>query len=536
MPSLLTVTDEDAARGGSLFRDLSQLPASPERFIEASSEISELQSPSGSIARAMEQAEVTPQERRLRSPRPVAGQSNVVEPEPFEGVMLSAEEANERVQGLGLKPFMEETPEDLVDLLARRKKREIALQSILDRSPGTFTSARGIGAQFLAQVKDPINIASAFIPVVGPTRFAAMAGRFGVTRARAITGLTEGAVGAAVVEPIVLGQALSEQADYGLADAFLNVVFGTVLGGGLHVGGGRSADVVTRLRGGTSLPQRIDALPIQSRERLTRTAVAALAEGRQVDISALLRVEEADLAIRRAIVRGETAATEVPAGAQTAPLDARRTETRQLPPEVRQEIESLGEALRQAEPEVARDIVQPIAERARRIEQEGATPSRRSRAPSRQAIQRVTDKLVRNEALTERDAPLARAIAEDATARQRERSAPTASAGPEAEARAREAVQTEARRRPDEAALSVDRAAASEIETQVSSQPASADLVQSAQEELDEAMERLDAVREATGLGAEETAESFAEFDEGISAAQARGRAARAAALCQVRR
>ena len=52
-------------------------------------------------------------------------------------------------------------------------------------------------------------------------------------------------MGAAVVEPIVYGVAQKVQADYGLADSLLNITFGTILGGGLHVGAGKLKDLRT---------------------------------------------------------------------------------------------------------------------------------------------------------------------------------------------------------------------------------------------------------------------------------------------------
>ena len=92
---------------------------------------------------------------------------------------------------------------------------------------------------------DPINIAASFIPVFGQARFAGLVARQGFTRARLAKGVTEGAVGAAIVEPIVYGVAKEVQADYGLADSLLNITFGTILGGGLHVGAGKLKDLRT---------------------------------------------------------------------------------------------------------------------------------------------------------------------------------------------------------------------------------------------------------------------------------------------------
>ncbi len=53
-----------------------------------------------------------------------------------------------------------------------------------------------------------------------------------LNRARAVRGAVEGAVGASVLEPFIYGVAQKVQADYDLYDSFMNVGFGTVLGGG----------------------------------------------------------------------------------------------------------------------------------------------------------------------------------------------------------------------------------------------------------------------------------------------------------------
>ena len=58
-----------------------------------------------------------------------------------------------------------------------------------------------------------------------------------------------------LVEPIVLTAATAEQADYGLMDSFLNVTFGSIIGGGLHVGAGALKDFRTR----RAFEDRVDA-------------------------------------------------------------------------------------------------------------------------------------------------------------------------------------------------------------------------------------------------------------------------------------
>jgi hypothetical protein len=160
-------------------------------------------------------------------------------------VRISRDELNKEYSDLGLF-FKEDEFQSVVDIMVEEKKDEKSRQSIIERGPkgfgvGALKFATGLGVSLF----DPINIAASFIPVFGQARFAGLVARQGFTRARLAKGVTEGAVGAAIVEPIVYGVAKEVQADYGLADSLLNITFGTILGGGLHVGAGKLKDLRT---------------------------------------------------------------------------------------------------------------------------------------------------------------------------------------------------------------------------------------------------------------------------------------------------
>lgn len=162
--------------------------------------------------------------------------------------LISKDILNEKYNPIGLE-FEEDEKQSVVDILLERKKNERRRQDIIQRGPqgilpGTAKFLTGLGVSIL----DPINIASAFVPVVGQARFASVAGRFGINTARTTKGIVEGAVGATLVEPIVYVAATSEQADYGLQDSFLNVAFGSILGGGLHVGAGKLKDIRSQVK------------------------------------------------------------------------------------------------------------------------------------------------------------------------------------------------------------------------------------------------------------------------------------------------
>ena len=169
---------------------------------------------------------------------------------------------NEEYRDLGLY-FERNEYQSVVDIMVDRKKKERERQSIMERGPkgswnplsggfyvGAAKLAVGIGTSFL----DPINIGASFIPIYGQARFArsiAKAKGMNVKSAKAFRntrlkrGAIEGAGGALIIEPLVYGVAQRIQADYDIYDSFLNVAFGSVIGGGLHVGAGKLKDMGT---------------------------------------------------------------------------------------------------------------------------------------------------------------------------------------------------------------------------------------------------------------------------------------------------
>ena len=168
--------------------------------------------------------------------------------------MIDRLELNKEYAKIGLY-FEEDEYQSVVDIMVREKNEERARQNIMMRGPkgswnplsgGFYVGAAKFATGLATSMVDPINIAASFIPVFGQTNFARLVARKGFTKARAIRGAVEGAVGATLVEPIVYGVAQSLQSDYDMYDSFLNVTFGTVLGSGLHVGAGKLKDINTR--------------------------------------------------------------------------------------------------------------------------------------------------------------------------------------------------------------------------------------------------------------------------------------------------
>ena len=153
---------------------------------------------------------------------------------------------NEKYKDIGLF-FEEDEKQSTVDILVERKEEENERRSIINRGPqGLAVGAAKFATSFVASAADPINLAAAFIPFVGQSNFARLVARYGFTRARLTKGAIEGTLGTALFEPIVYTAAQREQSDYDLLDSFIAVSFGTILGGGLHVGAGKLKDFIKR--------------------------------------------------------------------------------------------------------------------------------------------------------------------------------------------------------------------------------------------------------------------------------------------------
>ena len=172
--------------------------------------------------------------------------------------------------------------EGLAQLLAERVDRRREFQITLQRSRGGFgLGAAQFGVAIAGSFLDPLNIASAFIPAVGPARVAAMAAKMGKSGSRAVKGAVDGAVGAAVLEPLIIGAAAAEQDEsYTLLDSFLNVAVGSALGGGLHVGFGKISD-------------RINRTPPQTRATAEQTSLGQVLGDKPVQVDRI--IDEAEI-------------------------------------------------------------------------------------------------------------------------------------------------------------------------------------------------------------------------------------------------
>lgn len=144
-----------------------------------------------------------------------------------------------------------------LDMLIQRKRDTLQTEDVLNRAPkGIGNASLRFGASLAASLVDPLNIASAFIPVIGEARYAGLlaeaGGIAGRTAIRAGVGAAEGAVGAAILEPGVYAGRNQLQDDYTMADSLENIAFGSVFGGGLHTVGGAIGE---RLNAAMGRPQ-----------------------------------------------------------------------------------------------------------------------------------------------------------------------------------------------------------------------------------------------------------------------------------------
>lgn len=175
-----------------------------------------------------------------------------------QGTRLSKSDAEEAIRIAGLQGHL--TVDDAgitnqaLSILIARKNDELQRQAALARGRGGFgEGAARLGVALGTSLLDPINVGSAFIPVVREARYArllqkagSVGGRIAV---RAGVGAIEGTVGAAIIEPLIYTAKQQEQADYDMADSLMNLAFGSIFGGGLHVVGGAGADAIRALRG-----------------------------------------------------------------------------------------------------------------------------------------------------------------------------------------------------------------------------------------------------------------------------------------------
>lgn len=176
-----------------------------------------------------------------------------------DGRLASPEDLAEKYGELGLQFDRPMTPEE-AKLLADGKRAETIREALISKGPqGVIPTAAKFGAGLAAMATDPLEVASAFIPVVGQAGKAAAIARFGRIGGRAAVGATEGLVGAALTEPIYYGLSRSQQLDYSMSEALLNIGLGAAFGGAI----GTAAGAVSRAEPSVSAGARVEPLQLE---------------------------------------------------------------------------------------------------------------------------------------------------------------------------------------------------------------------------------------------------------------------------------
>ncbi|KKN24640.1 hypothetical protein LCGC14_0892820 [marine sediment metagenome] len=159
---------------------------------------------------------------------------------------LTVEEANIQGKPFGLQ-YEHPLTQEALDLDIEDKKRRIMRQSLIGgASPGIFGKGIDLAMAFLGQAIDPLNIAVSFIPIVSQARAAAIANRLRLAHigSRTVKGFIEGAVGNALIEPVVIAGENIRNRDYALRESAINILFGGFIGVASHQTLGRGIEFV----------------------------------------------------------------------------------------------------------------------------------------------------------------------------------------------------------------------------------------------------------------------------------------------------
>lgn len=203
-------------------------------------------------------------------------------------VKLSPEEANKQYGIDGHLSFGQPISNLEAYVLNQRKEQEVKFNYNLEQAYG-MEFAKGMALEMGMALIDPVTIPLYFIPPLGAAKITGMFGMqatkviggktVATAGSRAVQGGLGGFYGSALAEPFIYSAATQEQADYGLAQSAINVMFGTIAGGGLHVTGGAVIDKIRHIRA------RRHAQAFDS-------AAKQLAEGKSVEVTPLTNMSD----------------------------------------------------------------------------------------------------------------------------------------------------------------------------------------------------------------------------------------------------
>lgn len=164
---------------------------------------------------------------------------------------MPADVLNEMYGSIGLKFDRPMTPE-AASILAEAKMEQLRRDDILGRSRGAWQFGLSLVGGIGAMATDPLEVATVFIPFVGPGSRAALIGKYGRVGGRVIAGAADATLANLATEPFYYGLTRSLQQDYTLTDSLINLGAGAVLGAGIGFVGGALArtDTAPRRRTG----------------------------------------------------------------------------------------------------------------------------------------------------------------------------------------------------------------------------------------------------------------------------------------------
>lgn len=146
--------------------------------------------------------------------------------------MISREEANKEYSKYGVT-FNRDIRRNEADVIAAKKIREDAQRARLQQTNGDFMSgASSLLGGFAGAMLDPINIATAFLPItklMPALKGLEAAGFWGNTALKGLDGLVMNSL----VEPLPLWAAGIDQRDYTMTDSLMNVAAGGLFGAGI---------------------------------------------------------------------------------------------------------------------------------------------------------------------------------------------------------------------------------------------------------------------------------------------------------------
>lgn len=216
--------------------------------------------------------------------------------EDFGGFTIDPEEAKKIVGDTPVKlDYSQPLRRDYVEMLVQHKKDEMRRSRILERAKNDLsTKVFSLTAGLAASLVDPVEVgASVVVPGYAETKYARLLGKAATPFERALVrfqyGARGGLAGTAAIEPISYGVSNYLQEDYTLKDSFTNLVFGSILGGGLHTIGGAIKDGFFRPPEKAPTPHIIDNLHPETQQAAFRTAFDQFNEGRHIDVESILK-------------------------------------------------------------------------------------------------------------------------------------------------------------------------------------------------------------------------------------------------------